>query len=275
MELFSNREIATGIWLLIITTLIIFKVDKNITINCIKAILNPKLLCLALIILIFIILSTIILVKVNIWNTELLKDTIMYYLFLAIPFTYSKVINNKEPITKRFIKISLSFSAIFSLFFNIESFSLIIEITLLPIISLFTLIQATTKEEKVKALSLRILGVFAITILSINAINIFNTPDKYLNIETLISFTLPIFYSLIIIPCLHIFYMYASYESIFVSINFLLHKNIRLIAKLHIIKHCLLSRSKLNDINNKLLKELCITMNKEDFIKTLKEIKHG
>lgn len=152
-NIFSTREIAIFIWFLILLIFAIrTKEVRNSIVRVIKAFFNRKLFLAFCTLLIYILLVVFILSVIGFWDISLLKDTVFWTLFSGIVLFMN--INKIENVNyfSSLIKDNIKVIVIWEFLFNFYTLSLIGELVLIPVVSLFSIMEVfaehSSKQEE-------------------------------------------------------------------------------------------------------------------------------
>lgn len=257
-EIFNNREIATAIWICIISIVFLFKSEiRKSVVNLLKIFFYWKiqLFMFSLIIYSLIIISLLYLIKF--WTFDFLKDSIIWFCFTGIVLSFDTATKSKyKSLFKKIIFDNIKVLIILEFIINTYTFSLIGEIIFLPIITFIAMIEVVSKFNNkyspVEKLTNYIQIVIGIIILTLSIIKIITDFKNFGNLNTLRSFLLPPFLSISILPFIYLMIIISHYEQLFLRLNFYKTKNKKLInyAKKKIFRNCLLSLRKTNKALN-------------------------
>lgn len=257
-EIFNNREIATAIWICIISILFSFKSEiRNSVLNSLKIFFNWKiqLSILSLIIYSSIIVSLLHLIKF--WTFDFLKDSIMWFCFTGIVLGFDALTKSKdEDLFKKIIFNNIKVLIILEFIINTYTFSLIGEIIFLPMITFIAMIEVFSKFNKkyspIEKLTSYIQIAIGIIILTLSITKIITDFNNFGNLNTLRSFLLPPFLSISILPFIYLLCIISNYEKLFSRLNFSKTKNKKLVnyTKKKIFRNCFLSLKKTNKALN-------------------------
>lgn len=230
-NIFSTREIALFIWLLIFF-ISRTKHTRLSIIGFIKAFFDRKIILSLSTLLLYIILIVFILSSIGFWDIFLLKDTVLWLLFSGI-FLFMNI-NKVESVNffSKLIKEKIKIIAVWEFLFNFYTFSLIWELVLIPIVFVFAIMEAfaehsSKKEEshkKVVRLCKNILEVIGLIMIGYV---IYKTITEYkllLSISNLKSFLLPILLVILTLPYFYALTLYMNYESFIITVKHL-HRN--------------------------------------------------
>jgi|GEM_PF-4531536 len=158
-DLFNSREIAIIIWtfiFLISVVVILFKKkDKDVWhafVHLIQALCSYKLGIPTVIMLLYIICELYLFHKIGLYSLSIIqvKSAIVWILLYAIPETWG-TINLKDNViffAKIKIKKLIEFAVVIDFFMNSYSFSLLVELVIQPIITIFILMLTYIQSNK-------------------------------------------------------------------------------------------------------------------------------
>lgn len=167
------------------------------------------------------------------WDGSMIKDTCIWFLFTALSLLFN--VNKARDFTffKRIITDNIKVIIIVEFLFNFYTFSLVVELIMLPILTFLIIVQtyaeiyqqqepkykATTSYIK-KILSLIGYGIFIYVIWM--AIKDYGNLLLIYNVKILL---LPIFLTLLSIPCFYIVALILEYDSVLTSIKHIWRDN--------------------------------------------------
>lgn len=246
MDIFNNREIAVGFWLIVFVVYIsLFKKIRRTVTPIFKIFLHWKFAVQFVAICSYVLGVIAILSIANFWDVSLLKDTILWFIFTSTMMTYRFIIAERGQVPfKKTILDNLKIVLVLEFIINTYTFSLGIELALVPVaIIIFALSAFASVNETDKQVA-KLLGVLQVIlgmIILINAIY-----GAILDFGSLASFTtirgflLPLILSLSFLPFAYLMALYTSYESLFIGFKFGSKKDSNLVryARKEIFKHC-------------------------------------
>lgn len=224
-QYFNNREIAIGIWCAIVFIYMFFYKDFRSSLHkIIKALLSYKIFMVFGLLVIYFYFVILILRKTNFWETDLLKDTLFWLLFVEIPIFISMVENARnKTFFKKLIIENLKISAVLEFILNYWTFDLWIELLVFPFLAVISLMIAMISKDKEKRDVLKFLEsflfVYGIVIVIFTFDNIINNSDQLVNMFSLKSFLLPNILLLFMIPFMYGVALYNYYDQMFVYIK--------------------------------------------------------
>ena len=220
--IFNNREIAVGFWVMVSGIALLFvKSARKPLKKIIILLLSKKFIAFYLVFAGFLFLVLAFLKWIGFWNINLLKDTVFWVLLVEFPIFVKTIEKAKDNcFFGNLIKENIALSVIIEFFVGFWTFSLWVEIILIPITVFFSLVYALSEREKkhhpVKKFFDRLTVLWGLIIL-ITAIQRFaQAPEGFINIETLKSFLLPIVLLFLNLPVVYGLALYNTYEQIFI-----------------------------------------------------------
>lgn len=253
IRLFTTREIATIIWIIIFLIYVMShkEVRKSFK-SVIKTLLCKKLLMFWLFIIFYTGILTYFVSLLSIWKWEYLKDVILWLItcgFITCGNALSKEAD--EFYIKSILKDNLKIFLIIEFFFSTFTFSLIIELIIIPIITIISLLDVYTKNNEAdkqvnKFLSI-LLSIIGFILLYKTVRVAIKTYEKLHYIDLIVSFIIPIVYLILFIPLIYLFELISKYEELFVRLSFRENKDKKnkIKHRLLIINTCKLSIKKL------------------------------
>ncbi len=223
--IFNNREIAIGFWAMVSVIALLFVKSARKPLKVIIRILRRKeFVAFYLVFSGFLFLVLAFLKWVDFWNSNLLKDTIFWVFFVEFPIFVKTIEKAKD---SRFfgslIKENIALSAFIEFFVGFWTFSLWVELILIPITVFFSLVYALSEREKkyqpVKKFFDRLIVLWGLIILITAIQHFFQDPEQFINIDTLKSFLLPIVLLFLNLPVVYGLALYNTYEQIFIRLK--------------------------------------------------------
>lgn len=249
LGIFNTREIAIGIWIiLIIILLVLSKVGRNSLKDILASIFQKNILIAFMIFIAYYCIAIYLLYVVDFWNVNLLKDTIFWFFFAEIPLLFQALKSGKyKYFFFRIIKNNLAFIVILEFLLNLWTFNLWIELIIVPLFASFGVIYAFADRDQkygvLKKICDFISTIFGVAVLISFVLHVFNNPYELFNMQTLQNFLFPIIVLFMNLPLIYTFSVYNWYEQIFVMI-----KNNKFRNKLAIIMFSKLSLSKIHAV---------------------------
>lgn len=224
-EVFNTREQAYLFWgiLLLIWLLSSKKMRKSMG-AVVKAFFCRQFVYIYLIALVYTSCAILLLHRLKIWDGSLIKDTIMWFLFVALPLMFqSGKIDSFKKFLKEIVGPLIAFSIIFEYIFGLYTFALWIEVLMVPALVMLggMLAVSERKSEYVQVNKLlkgtqSFSGLIAILFIVIHLVQRY---QEYVNRTVLMQFLMPLFLSLLFLPLLYGIAMFVHYETAFVILN--------------------------------------------------------
>ncbi len=220
MNILSTKEIATGLWLLVLLIFILLnKKIKNSFIHFIKMIFRRKIILLWLPFFLYIGIITFFISRFPFWKSTYLKDIIIWSITSGVIACLNSVDKDADDdyIVKT-LKENIKPVIIIGFIRSIFTFNIIIEILIVPVITILTIMPAYAKKKAPQQVKLwnNLLSIVWWWIIC-GTINVAIDEVGRLNyLDTLISFLIPFVFLIAIIPMM-VFWLYVSkYELLFI-----------------------------------------------------------
>ena len=195
--------------------------------------------------------------KMGFWDVSAMKDTILWTFGSAFVtyFSLNNVVQDSAYF-KNVILDNIKFVLIMEFVVNLYSFSLPVEIIIMPIISFIVManVIAESKPEftQVRKLFNFILGVFGLFLIAYTFREIILDFENFATFKNLRDFFLPPLFSIFLLPFVYIMALFMQYEMFFVRIDFT-NRNLDIakLAKRKVLKACHINLSKLIKVSKK------------------------
>lgn len=225
-DIFSTRELALLIWGLVF--LILISLSQNIRqgiFGLLRVFFSKHLIRPFLLLVGYTLLTIFLLNQIGLWDKSLTKDTVFW--FFTVAMVAFITINKAEDLVffKEIIVDSIKWIVVIEFLINFYTFSLLTELTLVPIIVFISVIQAYSQTDK-KYESVEKLFRNVITIIGLGLLVyvIYETVVEFRNtftIQNLKSLLHPIIMTIAFLPFAYILALYMTYEMLFVRVDFL------------------------------------------------------
>ena len=274
-EIFSNREISIIIWLTIFLLLAFTKkgVLKSFG-HLIKTFFQQKIIDIVLLMIIYVELIVLGLTFIGFWELPLLKETILWTVFVGfLLLMKTNKINSDKGYLNFILKDSLKGIIIIEFIANFYNFSLVAELILIPIMTLVVISQVFTQNKPeykpVEKLFNGITSLFGFVVLAYTSYRISQEFGKFANLLTLKSFLNPIILTLLYIPYLYFIALWSLYENVVLSLSRRLKKKKhKRYLKNKMFRRFLFNRKKIEEFHKEMRFEPI--MNKKDINRILK-----
>ena len=276
-QVFNNREIAIGIWSIITILVLLFtKPARQFLRTAIPILFCKKFVIFYIVFISFLIAVIHFLKWTTFWDMTLLKDTIFWVIFIEMPLFVKTIENAKDArFFKKLIEDNLKAIVAFEFFVDFWTFSLTLELIIIPVSIFIALLVAIASREKkhkpAKNFLNALIGIWSV-VLIINAI--YNTicfPDQFFNTDTLKTFVLPLILLVLNLPVVYGLALYNGYEQLFIRIKDGAGHKIRM--KLQLFLFCGLNLYKVTSVRRHIASTILTSLNPEDLQKNLSELK--
>jgi uncharacterized membrane protein YidH (DUF202 family) len=249
---FNNRELAIIIWMTVIILWLCTKKDVVKSFGrVIKTFFATKIFLSVLGMAVYVLLAVFFLYKLRFWDMSLLKDTLVWFLGggFVIHLSVNKI-NNDERFFRRFIVDNLKVILAIEFIVNFYSFSLLVELILVPVLLLTVGSKAFAEthheykdNEKYKPALKMLNGILSIVGFSFLIYFLYKLGQDFKgfsNSKTVRGFFLPMFLSLSALPMMYVMGLLMLYESLFIQLSFRIRENKKLVRYLnwHVFKVC-------------------------------------
>ncbi len=259
MDIFTNRELAIIIWLAIFFALLLYKkaIRGNTILSVIKSILNKKILAYLVSFLFYFSLFIYLFYYFGWWDTNNLKDTVIWYIFAGIPIGFIVATSKLENgYWTSLILNNLKLTVLVEFVVNFFTFSIIVELVIVPVIALLAWMNSYSKHfgeykdvEKLTTFLLSALGLFMLSYSLSRAIVEYNSIG---NVNALKSLLFPVVYSLVSIPYMYVFKLVVEYEKLFIRLKLgkRRSKKLNFLIKLRLLLFCNIQMKRLQVATN-------------------------
>ncbi len=281
LSIFSTREIATGFYLLafIIYVFSSSKIRPSV-INVINTACTMKLIIPFSIMITYSALIVYALTQFSFWKWVYIKDIIIWVLFAGVPVCFNAVSKNIEDHYFRDMVINnLKFTALVEFFGGTFTFNIVVEFIMQPVLVFFILLQAFAgiRDEyiAVKKLMNWIVAISGFVILGFTIRDAITSYSKLGTVDIIVTFCIPIIFSLLYLPIAHGFAVYAKYEIVFIRMSFNEPSDKKIIRKhrLKVISACKLSYKNIYKFEKEYIKHIYVNMKQNEFNELIKDFK--
>ena len=158
------------------------------------------------------------------WDFKLLKDIIFWVLFVELPL-FTKAIEKADGthFFRKLLKDNVAISVIIEFFVGFWTFSLTVELIIVPVTVLVSALYAIALRDKKHLSAKRFFEVlFAIwgIVVFVNAIScLFISPSEFFSLDTLKSLLLPLVLLIFNLPVVYGLALYNMYEQVFIRVK--------------------------------------------------------
>lgn len=223
--MFNTREIAYLIWGTLLLIVLFFSgKNRSSLIDLGKAFFCKQFIYVYVLTLSYLFICVWALYQVKIWDTSLVKDTVMWFLFVALPLMYNAAkINSFQKFIKQVVRPLVAFSVIFEYIFGLYTFDWWIELLMVPVaVFIGGMLAFSERKPEHRQVHKLMNGLFiSIGLISLVAvvIHLFHHYTDYLNRLTAMQFIMPLCLSLMFVPFLYGIAMFTHYETAFVALK--------------------------------------------------------
>lgn len=280
-DIFSSREIVGGIYLgIIICYICLNKSTRDSAIAVVKAAMAPKIRMPFLCIVVYTEILILIFTGLSFWNYVFIKDIIMWVLFVGVPTSFQSISKGTEPeYFPNIILKNLKLTVLVEFFISTFTFNIIIEFILQAVIAYLVLLGVFADRDENHAQVKRFVDclltaigiiIFCFTLKA--AWREFDTIDA---VGTVVSFWIPIVFSILYMPVSYVLALYAKYELVFMRIKMWgsADQKINRKRKLAVIKACGFSLNRTHECLIRCIPQLYTTMPVQDFDILIEEFK--
>ncbi len=216
---FNNREIAVGIWMIVVFVYLIITIGKQPFTTLLKAVLVKQISILMVVMFLYISSLISIFSRIGIWNVADLKDTLYWSLGVALVMLINlNQIAQTEGYIKKIILDTIKLIAILEFVVNFYVFDLWVEILLQPVIVLIFMLKTVSDSDlsykKVGKLMEYFLGIIGIGVLIFAFTSLFSGFQEFMATETLRSFLLTPVLTVGFLPFVLLLALYSEYTQI-------------------------------------------------------------
>ena len=283
IDIFSTRELATGIWFVIL--LIYCFSQRHIRQsmgNLVKCACVPKISVPFVGIVVYTGLLVFVFKQFSFWNWIYVKDILIWLIFTGVPYCYNAVSANiDEHYFRKIFTDNLKAVVLIEFLTNTFTFNLVVEIIFIPFVTFIFIMDffagREDKYKQVKKLTSVTLGIIGISILVFSIKAAIHISDIDEIRELLVSFLIPIIFSLLYIPIAYSFATYSRYEMLFLRMSFKSPKDKKVLnkRKIAIIHICKISVKKIIEFENKCLPYMYVSMSDDDFKQLIENFKNN
>jgi hypothetical protein len=213
---------------------------------------------------------------IRFWDITAIKDTLIWTFGSAVVILMK--ISNTKDTTLQFkdaVIENIKLIVILEFILNLYSFPLIIELILVPIVTLIYLMDILVKDKKEYKNIIPILegtlGIFGLVVIAFTIISIFGDVQEFINFKNIRDFLLPIVFTLGYLPFVYIWALIMDYESFFIRLYIEGNNSqLRNYAKRMTILKCNINLSKINRLSHKI--GLLRVAEKDDIIKLIEGV---
>ncbi len=221
VSLFNSREKAIAIWLATGLVLLLLRGDtRRSLLQLLKSFFQWKILLIVLAMLLYVGLEVLGLYRVGFWDASLVKDTVLWTLGVAFVLLIDDGASAQdEHYFRRALLDNIKVVAFLEFVANLRTFSIWVEIILVPILFLIGGMSGVAESDKkylpAKKVIDLVIATFGIYLIGFAVVSVIRDYRGFATIGNLRSFLLPVLLTLGYVPFLYATALYASYEVLF------------------------------------------------------------
>lgn len=278
IELFSGRELAVGVYiLLIVFYAFLSKRIRPSAINVLKVACCRQLVVPLIIMLCYAGLVTYGLSHLPFWHLRYLKDIIIWIIFAGVPTCYKAVDNKEDHYFRNIVADNFKFSAIVEFISGTFTFPFITELIIQPVIIFVFLLQAIAEREKkyeqVKKLLDWVIAIGGLLLTYYTVKIAISTYSELGTVDLIVSFAIPILFSIVYLPVAYLLAVYAKYQVLFIRMNWKLPSSQKVKRKyrLKVLFTCKLSYKRICRFEKEYASKIYTTMTESEFEKNIRD----
>jgi hypothetical protein len=221
----NNREWAILIWSVGIFLVLMARREIRSSVGqLLRTLLSPPLLIPLLVMIGYVLGEVWLGYKAGLWRSDLIKDTIVWFVISALAFFFGYDQASKQPhFFRRRLVAAASIPVFLEFLANLFVLNLAAELALLPFSILLGLVIAMAEsDERLRALRTPLNVLLAVVGLSLVVYSVrqlflsWNAVDKPV---TALQFALPIWLTIGLLPYIYLLSLYSNYQSAFHAID--------------------------------------------------------
>lgn len=281
MDILTSREWATVIWGLIFFVFAVYKRDvRKIIFNAISVIFGKNLIVFWIVYFFYVACITWVFSFLSFWDNIFIKDILVWTMFSGI-VCYVNAISREadEKYIKKILKNNFKLFIIIEFIVSTFTFNIFVELLIIPAITVLTMLFYFS-ENKIEFQSVyKLLNIILIVFgfwFIYETIKVGINEYKNLSaVNTLVSFTIPLVYLVLMLPLIYAVELYAKYQLLFVHISYK-WKDIHTRRKhqLKILKICKFSVRKLIIFQKDYFPKMYINITEDEFNNLLTKFKN-
>ncbi|CAK2567760.1 conserved membrane hypothetical protein [Vibrio crassostreae] len=222
LEIFNNRELAS---MTILVAIFIWSSCKNqnvswALISVVRSFMQKAIIITLITLIFYTSLIVLILYQLGVWDIGQLKNTILWFLFVAL-VQVSRTIKIQDP--KSYFHVSLSDQVkliiLVQFLVALQTFSYLMELVLVSTISVLAMCSVISDHNpsyyQAKKLFDTLLAVIGMSLFIGSFWNIYTEPDEFFSLDTFRDFLVPTLLSVGLLPYIYAFYHFLAFERAF------------------------------------------------------------
>lgn len=277
--MFTTREIATIVWLTLVIILALFKHNvRSSVLKVITALFRKQIIAPIILILTYNILVVYGLYAIGFWSFALLKDTVVWFVFAAIPLMVSFITSkDSENIFHKILVDNLKALIIVEYIVGTYTFPLLVELLLLPFAFFVVMLDVVARSDPKFASASKAISIIQLSLgLAVLSLSLYGAALDYLDLfspGTLSGLFLTPLLSILLSPFIFLAVLYSRYESLFVMLNVGPNKSrdIKGYARRRIFKYLAFNLDKIQEFHYSHGRKLIMVQTKDDIDRILRD----
>ncbi len=243
MDILNNREVAIVLWLLAIS-IYVFSSSKMAEVrkafkNLLSAFFAKQIISVLCLMVAYIAIVVYGLSEVDLWNVEQLKNTVFWCASVGFMSLFKlESIKKDKSFFKHSVIDNLKLLAILQFIVGVYTFSLWVEVLLVPILALIggmLAIAGTDKKyHQVKVLLEYCLSLVGVIFIAYTLYMLVTSFGEFSKEKTVYDFFVPPLLTLFYLPFVFVMLVYSTYEQVFIRLKFSIKNRFhRYLAKLY------------------------------------------
>lgn len=255
---FTSREIAVASWTLIVVTVLALR-DRSIVRSMaavVRAAAAPKILAAVVCMLFYVIGVVSLLARVHLWDTPLLKDTVLWFVFVGLALMGRYATSRGEIQLTDVLRDNIKIVVFLELVLSTYTLPLMVEFVVVPFVTLLVMMSVVAKSDPRYVIVGRMINgllvVIGIAMLITSMRYALSDPVALSAFRTWRDMLMAPLLSLTLLPFLYVMMLYVAYEQIFTRLRLGPTKEAALqrYAKRRLVRHL---RFRLGTVQNFLL----------------------
>lgn len=243
VDIFNNREIAIGFWLLAIS-IYVFLSPKMVKVRSsfrllLSMLFVKQILSVFSLIVLYMAFVIYFLSEIDLWNAEQIKNTIFWCVSVGFMSLFKiESIKTDKSFFKNSVIDNLKLLAILQFVVGVYTFPIWIEILLVPVLALISAMLAIAENEKkyhqVKNLLKYCLAIYGLILILYTLYMLMTDFGEFGNKKTAYDFFVPQLLTIFYLPFIFFMLIYSTYEQVFVRLKFAIKSRLyRNLAKIY------------------------------------------
>jgi hypothetical protein len=239
VDIFNNREIAIGFWLVVISVYVLLS-PKMVEVrssfgHLLSTFFVRQIMSVLGLMVAYMMFVVYFLYEMDFWNTEQIKNTIFWCVSVGFMSLFKiESIKKDKSFFKHSVLDNLKLLAILQFVVGVYTFPVWIEILLVPVLVLISAMTAIAemdrKHHQVKVLLEYCLSVFGVILIVYTLYMLATSFDEFANEKNAYDFFVPPLLTLFYLPFVFFMLVYSTYEQVFIRLKFSisnkLHRNL-------------------------------------------------